>query len=54
MSLFMFTYNLYQSLNKKEIFYIVDYGKLTNSKKEELLIKTYNNIFYGLAIFKVF
>lgn len=45
--------NLYQSLNKKDNYFnIVDYGKLTNTKKEELLIKTYNNIFYGIGDFQ--
>lgn len=45
--------NLYQSLSKKDNhFNIVDYGKLTNTKKEELLIKTYNNIFYGIGDFQ--
>ena len=31
---------------------IEDFTKLTNSKKEELLLKTYNNIFYGIGDFQ--
>jgi len=51
--IYVLLYNFYQSLSKKgNYFEIVDYGKLTTNKREELLKNTYNNIFYGIGDFQ--
>lgn len=52
--IYVLVYYLHQSLtnNNSEDTLVVDYGKLSTTKKEELLTKTYNNIFYGVDDFQ--
>lgn len=51
--IYVLIHNLYQSMTKKDNYIdVIDYGKLPISKKEALLKKTYDNIFYNIGDFQ--
>jgi hypothetical protein len=51
--IYVLIHNFYQSLGKKDNYIdVVDYGKLSIGKKEALLKKTYDNIFYKVNDFQ--
>lgn len=51
--IYVLIHNLFESLTKKDNYIdVVDYGKLPVSKKDVLLKKTYDNIFYNIGDFQ--
>lgn len=51
--MYVLIHNIYESLKKKDNYIdVVDFSKLPLKKKEELLKKTYDNIFYNIGDFQ--